>query len=97
MYLPENREAELVKTLSQTPAFQGLARHHNLPRNPQGGSLSQCKNMAVVTVKKQLLLENSHCALIKFLFNIFPIIKDPTASFFGQTQDIFSLMLLDWK
>lgn len=37
----------------------------------------------MVTAKKQLRLGKADWALIKFLFNIFPMINDPTASCFG--------------
>ena len=36
----------------------------------------------MVAVKQQLRLGNTYSALIKFLFNIFPVIIGPTASFF---------------
>lgn len=35
VYLPENREAELVKTLSQTLAFQGLEGTATCPGTPK--------------------------------------------------------------
>lgn len=37
----------------------------------------------MVTVKEQARLGNAYCALIKFLFNIFPKINGPSASLFG--------------
>lgn len=86
------RTAGLHWSRPSSKAWQGATR------TPQGGPAH--KHGRGHSKEATSTGERTLCFLVKFLFNIFPMINEPTASLFwsrAQTQDIFSLMFLDWK